>query len=796
MVLCSDFSNEVSTTIEAGQPEASFSISASTGVAPHTATFSNTSTGTIDTYAWEFGDGNTSAEQSPQHTYVEAGVYSVSLTVTGPGGSSTELRPAAVTVQQPAPVAEFKEDATQGHAPLTITFKDNSAGLIDTYFWDFGDGNSATSAVAVHTFTNPGTYSVALKVEGPGGSSTKTKENLVEVFADPPTADFNASVVSGTAPLSVQFTNASQGTVSDYHWSFGDGSSSLLANPFHTYEEPGQYDVTLKVTGPGGSDLLTRFGYIQVGGDEVPLETGEIILDHVWQRVDFKRTFTNPVVILAPLSHNGGDPAFARIESVDSTGFHVRVQEWDYLDDWHTTETLGYLVIERGQHELPDGSWIEADLIELDGINGWIPTALSAPFATAPIVLSNVMTHNDARAVTTRMRSVGAYGFEIALQGEEASTVAHGAESVAYLAWEPSVGEINGLAFEVGRTFDEVTQAPHRLGFGQAFASPPVLFANMQSTDGGDTANLRWDNKGLYSADVWVDEEQSHDSEIDHTSETVGYLAIEESPRAAPPLEVGSLNVDSDWQWVTLTKEFSEPVIVAKLTSAVDLDPAVVRIDGLNSEGFWIRIQEWDYLDDVHTVEQVSYMVVEKGRHKMPNGAWLEAGRIETDATNAFIPVAYRTRFQAEPVVLTSVSTYQGSQAVTVRLRNISQSGFDVTMEEQEASPQDHLVEAIDYIAIEASSGEWAGLPFEVGRTANAVTHVRYSIPLMESMGDAGFVLADMQTTDGGDTASVRTEVFENSVEVWIEEEQSLDEEIAHTTETVGYIIMGASAAH
>ena len=103
----SGFSNDISVTIPVSPPVASFTASTTSGVAPVSLNFVNSSTGTITTYAWTFGDGTTSTAANPTHLYNVAGVYTVSLTVTGPGGSNTQTRTGYVTITAPsgAPVS-------------------------------------------------------------------------------------------------------------------------------------------------------------------------------------------------------------------------------------------------------------------------------------------------------------------------------------------------------------------------------------------------------------------------------------------------------------------------------------------------------------------------------------------------------------------------------------------------------------------------------------------------------------------------------------------------------------------
>jgi len=112
----SGFSRDVTTTVPAGPPVANFTASATTGTAPLAMNFANTSTGSITSYAWSFGDGTTSTAKAPSHVYSSAGVYAVSLTVTGSGGSNTKTIPNYVTVKAPAGV-----DATSPTVPSTLS---------------------------------------------------------------------------------------------------------------------------------------------------------------------------------------------------------------------------------------------------------------------------------------------------------------------------------------------------------------------------------------------------------------------------------------------------------------------------------------------------------------------------------------------------------------------------------------------------------------------------------------------------------------------------------------------------
>ncbi len=162
--------------IEAIPPVAEFTALPSSGAAPLAVQFTDQSTGTIDSWSWDFGDGGTSTEQHPSHTYTILGVYTVTLTVAGPAGS--DIKTATITVYG----TEFEATPTSGNVPLTVQFTDKSQGAT-AWSWDFGDGETSAEQSPSHTYTEGGTYTVVLTITGAWGSDTKTKAGYIEVIA-------------------------------------------------------------------------------------------------------------------------------------------------------------------------------------------------------------------------------------------------------------------------------------------------------------------------------------------------------------------------------------------------------------------------------------------------------------------------------------------------------------------------------------------------------------------------------------------------------------------------------------
>ena len=255
------------------------------------------------------------------------------------------------------------------------------------------------------------------------------------------------------------------------------------------------------------------------------METGEAEVNHDWQFVPFTKAYVDPVVVAKPISLNGGQPAVIRINNVTPEGFEIQVKEWDYLDGYHAYETVGYMVMEAGHHVLTTGIHVEAGTFES---NSTRKTAnFEAAFKQIPVLVSGVTTENETDAVVGRLSNITLNGFDIKLQEEESHKTGHYAdETVSYIAWEPSSGEVDGMSYIVDSTFDEVTHRFSNIEFYPVFDNAPVFVADMQTTDGGDTANVRWQNKTGEGVEVQIDEEQSQNTEVNHVTEVVGYMAF------------------------------------------------------------------------------------------------------------------------------------------------------------------------------------------------------------------------------------------------------------------------------
>jgi PKD repeat protein len=202
---------------------------------------------------WDFGDGQTSTDFEPVHEYAQPGIYTVCLTMVDSmaGCTSVFCQDVLVDINQSDCEAYFSWDP-QG---LTIAFTDLSTGFPDSYFWDFGDGTSSTEQNPMHTWTVPGAYQVCLSIFNDSTQCQSSYCELIVAGDEPPDchASFSYQQIEGNT---YSFNNESTGMILEYIWDFGDGTTAYnVANPVHTWQQPGIYQVCLAVNGIYCSDV-------------------------------------------------------------------------------------------------------------------------------------------------------------------------------------------------------------------------------------------------------------------------------------------------------------------------------------------------------------------------------------------------------------------------------------------------------------------------------------------------------------------------------------------------------------
>lgn len=196
----------------------------------------------------------------------ETGSYTLKAIAKDNTGEST-IDEIAVKLVEALPVAGFSANYTTITEGTIVNFSNLSTSTSTTiWLWDFGDGTTSTYPAVAHEFVTEGVYTISLTATNDRGSDTDTKINYITVSKAgiAPVAAFIANKIKITEGESISFTDQSTNTPTSWSWNFGDGNTSTLHNPTHTYSTEGIYTVTLTANNSLGSDAETKVDYIAV----------------------------------------------------------------------------------------------------------------------------------------------------------------------------------------------------------------------------------------------------------------------------------------------------------------------------------------------------------------------------------------------------------------------------------------------------------------------------------------------------------------------------------------------------
>ncbi len=241
------------------KPAANFTISQNTACFPITINFKDSSH-RAKTWAWNFGDKDTSSAQNPSHIFTKAPAGNVTLNITDSNGCTASVSKPVIHYLS----AKFAAKNTNGCVPWNSNFVDSSVAATN-WLWSFGDGDTSHAQNPKHLYKNAGTYDISLVVSYNGQcADTMTKVAYMSAFK--PKADFYTNDKAACAPSYVSFKDTSTDATA-WYWDFGDGGNSYLQNPSHIYNTPGLYTVKLVIKNKiGCSDSLIKVNYIRVLG--------------------------------------------------------------------------------------------------------------------------------------------------------------------------------------------------------------------------------------------------------------------------------------------------------------------------------------------------------------------------------------------------------------------------------------------------------------------------------------------------------------------------------------------------
>ncbi|MFD1511909.1 hypothetical protein [Halomarina rubra] len=288
-----------------------------------------------------------------------------------------------------------------------------------------------------------------------------------------------------------------------------------------------------------------------------------------------------------------------------------------------------------------------------------------------------------------------------------------------------------------------------------------------------------------------------------------------QSVPTAPVGEVGITTVTSEWSTVSFDREYDSPVVIARPLSYRGTDfntfgddaPAHTRVRNVSAQSAELRVEEWEYQDGTHGENEVSYLVIEQGRHELPDGTSIQVGTTVPDPASPFYKathgttVSFGSTFSERPVVLSGVQTANDETAVVTRQRNATASSVDLALQVERgvggARPAgEHGQETIGWVAIASGSGTNGDAPYEVASVGGVSQ--QWSTVGFETTFDAPpAFIASMATTNGDQPANLRyADRTAESVRVFSHEEQSGGfAELIHAGERVDYLAMPQEAS-
>lgn len=406
----------------------------------------------ILSYTWSFGDGDTSNGKTVSHRYIHKGNADGRYTVT----LKVEFRDAAgqqysseyaveVSISNELVAASFVASPSSGEVPLKVKFDASNSydpdGEIVSYEWDLdGDGNydDAVGATTEHEYTQEGSFEAGLKVTDNNGESNTTSQTIEAGSVNGLRAVINSNVVTGDYyyvgekyDFSGELSQVRTGNITKYEWDFGDGEKTQSRSASHTYEEAGNYTVTLTVTDSEGNK-----------------DSGEL-------KIEVLEEGAPPTASIKASDTSGSVPLnvdFDGSSSVDADSDIVQYQ-WDFDNDGtfdDSGDKVSYTYQEVGVYEarlvVTDATGNEDEeivqinvsaqgvsaVLEVSTTNGEVPVtvqfdASASSYKDGDIVsytydFGDGNTYTGGSSVTYKYRSIGTFNASVAILADDGKT--------------------------------------------------------------------------------------------------------------------------------------------------------------------------------------------------------------------------------------------------------------------------------------------------------------------------------------------------------------------------------------
>lgn len=469
-----------------------------------------------------------------------------------------------------------------------------------------------------------------------GYSNARRIENFDQTYTTAPLVLFSQLTARSTEGSWAVLDSVTASRVSLYV----DEDQTLDAERSHTTEYGGY--VAFSTTGTLYLNSATAYDEppMEVGivtnTETGYMETGSTTASTSWSTVTLTNTYIEPVVIATVQDgNNPNTPLTARVRNAGGNSFDIRldIPTDNFAPVTGNSETVNYLVVEAGVWTVGNGrTKIEADVVEdvsrvncrtCGSWNNGTDVSYRNAYSAEPVVLHQVMSANDAAWITSFASDdtsggnpPGTDGFQVALNGAEV-TSSHSAEDIGYVVIAADATDTDGtLSFETDKTGDVVrgyTDAHTTETFTNTYSAAPIVVASQVAMDGVEGSWAMLDSVTSTQITVYVDEDQTLDSERSHTTEDYFYVTFSGSGSMTLRDQTFSENPVT----VTLANTYTNPVVVTTPYFTNDLrSPASMRVYNVSGNQFTMAIDApTDNFPVVNTTfsDDVYYLVVEAG---------------------------------------------------------------------------------------------------------------------------------------------------------------------------------------
>jgi hypothetical protein len=504
-------------------------------------------------------------------------------------------------------------------------------------------------------------------------------------------------------------------------------------------------------------------------------------------------------------------PVNVRLNTITTTGFSYLLQEEQAsLDQKHRAEDISYIAWEPSMNLIQGDTDYLIEVGKKAAAVGNLPATIAFGQAKdgIPIFLGDMQTALDKDPSSLRYTDLTATSVTLKVEEDVSkdAVVTHVKEAVGYFVVSPYTYDLAADQDTDGLT--DAVEAIYGTDKIKADTDGDGL-TDKEEVDGGSNPLLA-DSDG--------------DGALDGHENKAGTSLTDPNDKPAFRIQTGTIvlpGADDGWYTQTFDSAFVNPVVVAKPASEINSTEAtIIQIKNVTNTSFKIRL--WNtsiaakppasavQATRSTAVENVDYMVVEKGTFTLPKGIKVTAGIInaEQKVASAFQTAKFTSVLKTAPVVVASVIAPNvigpppvADNPANVRLNTITTAGFSYMLQEEQASTdQKHGAEVISYIAWEPSLNLIQGAPdylIEVGKKVAAVGDAVAIVPFAQPKVDIASFLGDMQTALDKDPSSLRYTTFgENAdgnfinVSLKVQDDVSKDYLLTtHAKEAVGYIV-------